>query len=103
MINTEIRKGIHLPEEAFALQACRIISGELRTYTAICAPGGHNSFKWAKSAMNRIAICGIGDDYEKDFCLIDYLDEDGDIIDSVDISKSAFDYARRQWKFKRLA
>ena len=102
MISTEIRPGVHLPRNVFALRPVRIIGEDLREYSGICAPEGYESFPWAKSAMNRIAICGIGEDYQWDNCLVDYLDKEGNIIDSVDISRKAFEYAREQWKFKRI-
>ncbi len=31
---------------------------------------------------------------------LDVLDQDGDIVDEYDLTKSGFEYLRRSWKFK---
>lgn len=91
-----------IPEEAFALHPVRIIGGKLREYTAFCAPEGMEPLTWVKSVLNRISICGAGKQYENDNVMFDILNEDGDIIGEYILSKSAFEYAREQLKFKLL-
>ena len=85
---------------AFAIRPTRIIGVELREYGIFTAPEGKDTYNWVKSCLNRVSLCGAGKKHKEDKCLIDILDKDGDIIQDYIISKEAFEYMRRQFKFK---
>lgn len=91
----------NISEDSFAIRPIRILADELRVYTALTAPEGKIALEWCRSILNRISIKGAGDIYEKDHCLIDLLNKDGDIVDDYVISERAFNYARVQLKFKQ--
>jgi hypothetical protein len=90
-----------LHPEAYGLQPVRIIRDELRVYEAVTFPKATTRWSGCERQLRILrATGGLKDDGSH--CLLDVLNEDGDIVQDIRITLAAFNYLRRTWKFRRI-
>lgn len=84
---------------AVALRPVRIVGGVLRVYEGTTFPRG--PFVGCETAIRRLsATGGLADGEDCRYAVLDVLDEEGDVIQDFALTKSGFNYLRRQWRFQ---
>ena len=86
-----------IPAKTYGLRPVAIVDNELVNYTAVKAPEGMISHYWANKLIESLAELGTGPEHKGSDCLIDYLDDDHNILGEVMVSKSAFEHACKTW------
>lgn len=86
---------IELHPLAYAMRPVRIIGNTLRYYEAVTFPG---SPRTGISMYLRRCLGQLRDDGSD--CLLDILDEHGDVIQDFPVTKDGFEYLRRSLKFR---
>jgi hypothetical protein len=93
--------GITLNSEAFALRPTRINEkkNELIYYDAITFPNG--PYAGCDVYLRRVALFGLSESRLCDVGL-DVLNENGDIVQELYVTKKGFEYLRRCLKFRKI-
>ena len=88
---------------AFALRAFRmdVKRNVFLNFEAVTFPNG----PWAGCdvTLRRAAVCGITEESSDSLLGLDVLDKDGDIVQTLSLSRNAFEYLRRTLKLRREA
>jgi hypothetical protein len=79
---------------AVSLRPIRIVGGELRLYTEITFEP--DAYAGCDVWLRRL----LGQAIDESDCMIDVLDEDGDIIQEVPVTRRGFEYLRRSLHFR---
>lgn len=100
VIEERVRRPVRetLPPDAFALQPVRIIGDECVLYTGVTFPKNRwGGIEWELRKLQ--ATGGLAADGT--WCLLDVLNEQGDIIADYPVTLVAFNRLKRSWKFTR--
>ncbi len=87
-----------IAKEAFALRPVRVVDEVEVHYTATTFPG--NPYSGCEITIRRCEAFGHLKSAHPDLW-VDVLDEDGDILQEVPISRRGFEYLRRVLRFQR--
>lgn len=92
-----------LPKTAYALRPLRIFAnGNGVHYTGTTFP--HNPYQGCELTLRRCEAFGYlvpaSNEPLPDLC-IDVLDKEGDILDTIGVTRDGFEYLRRTLRFKR--